>query len=205
MKFLNKTLGLLLLLTACALELSAQTIEPQEDATDPAASAVKQLASRDSLVRQRGAEELARLEAVDHRRMIEGYRLQEKNSRVKLALDWALFRFGRKESLYEIIGALDTSRSNQAFSYLTTLENPAPLYLFLERMNGNTQVKLLEVLAKVGNAETLETIRPYQKSFDPKIAEAAKVAMQEIEQRMAQAPGDKTSRPRQVVQDESSP
>jgi hypothetical protein len=205
MKLLNKTLGTLLLLAACALSPSAQTIEPQETATDPAASAVKQLASRDPLVRQRGAEELARLEALDHRRMIEGYRLQEKNSRVKLAMDWALFRFGRKESLYEIVGALDSSRSNQAFSYLTTLENPEPIYLFLERMNGNTQIKLLEVLAKIGDTATLGTIEPYQKSFDPKIAEAAKAAVQEIEERLAQAPSDKSSRPRQVVQDESSP
>ena len=205
MKLLKKTLGLLLLACAWTIAARAQADEPQENATDPAVIAVKQLASRDPLVRQQGAEELARLEAIDHRRLIEGYRLQEKNSRVKLALDWALYRFGRKESLYEIVGALDSSRKHQAHSYLTALANPEPLYLFLERMNGNTQVKLLEVLAKIGDADTLDKISPYMESFDPKIADAARVAVQEIEQRLAQAPGDKTSRPRQVVQDESSP
>ena len=204
MKYLKRNISLsLLLLLICAAVSSAQTNEDEIKTSDPAAAAVKQLASRDALTRQRGAEELARLEATDQRRLIEGYRLQEKNARVKLALDWALYRLGRKESLYEIVGALNnSSRSEQAFSYLTTLENPEPLYLFLERMNGNTQVKLLAVLAKIGDATTLDKIKPYMESFDPKTVEAAKVAVQEIEQRVAQAPSDKSSRPRQVVHDE---
>jgi hypothetical protein len=192
----------LLIIAACATGARAQTNEDERNAVDPAAAAVKQLSSRDALERQRGAEELARLEATDQRRLIEGYRLQEKNARVKLALDWALYRSGKSESLFAIVGALDSSRSDQAVSYLTTLENATPLYLFLERMNGNTQVKLLEVLAKIGDAGTLDKIRPFMNSFDPKIAQAAQAATRDIEQRLAQAPSDKSSRPRQVVQDE---
>lgn len=195
MKLQLKRLGLLLVL--CTLNVTAQT--------DPAATAAKQLASRDADVRQKAAEELARLEATDQRRLIEGYRLQEKNSRVKLALDWALYRFGRKESLFPVVSALDTSRDEQALSYLNTLSDPEPLYLFLERMNGNTQVKLLTVLAKIGDAGTLDKIQPYLKSFDPKIAAAARIAVQEIEQRLGQPPVDKSSRPRQAVKDENNP
>lgn len=206
MRHLKKTIGLsFLLLLICATGSSAQTSEDEVNTPDPASAAAKQLASRDALTRQRGAEELARLEATDQRRLIEGYRLQEKNARVRLALDWALYRFGRKESLFEIVGALNSSRGEQAFTYLTALDNPEPLYLFLERMNGNTQVKLLEVLAKIGDTTALDKIRPYVESFDPKTAEAAQLAVKEIEQRAAQAPGDKSSRPRQVVQEESSP
>ena len=201
----RKTLHLSFLIMAFALGAQAQTDEDEKNAIDPASVAVKQLASRDALARQRGAEELARLEATDQRRLIEGYRLQEKNARVKLALDWALYRFGKTESLFAVVGALDSSRREQAFSYLTTLDNPEPLYLFLERANGNTQIKLLEVMAKIGDAGTLDKIKPYLESFDPKIVEAAQLAAREIEQRLAQAPTDKSSRPRQVEESDSSP
>jgi hypothetical protein len=206
MKLLKKRLGLsLLLIIASVAVVQAQTDESAANVEDPAAVAAKQLASRDTLVRQHAAEELARLEAADQRRLIEGYRLQEKNTRVKLALDWALYRTGKTDALFTVVRALDTSRSEQANSYLNTLENPEPLYFFLERMNGNTQIKLLEVLAKIGNAETIERLKPYSESLDPKIAEAAQQAAREIEQRLGQTPTDKSTRPRQVGTGENSP
>lgn len=202
---MKKTFRLLLFIIACATFVSAQTTQDENNAQDPAPLAVKQLASRDPVVRQRAAEELAKLEATDQRRLIEGYRLQEKNSRVKLALDWALYRTGKREALFAIVGALDSSRSEQATTYLNTLENPEPLYLFLERMNGNTQIKLLDVLAKIGNADTLERIKSYAESYDPKVAEAAQRAAHEIEQRQGEPPADQSTRPRQVGEKETSP
>jgi hypothetical protein len=207
MKLLGKTFGLslLLLVIASAAIVHAQTNDDAANVEDPGAVAAKQLASRDPLVRQHAAEELARLEAADQRRLIEGYRLQEKNTRVKLALDWALYRTGKNDALFTVVRALDTSRSEQANSYLNTLENPEPLYFFLERMNGNTQIKLLEVFAKIGNGETLERLKLYSESLDPKIAEAAKQAAREVEQRLGQAPANSTTRPRQVGTGESSP
>lgn len=206
MRFLKKTLGLgILLIVACAAVAHAQTDVDTANVEDPAAVAAKQLASRDPLVRQRAAEELARLEATDQRRLVEGYRLQEKNARVKLALDWALYRMGKNESLFTVVRALDSSRLDQANSYLKTLENPEPLYFFLEHMNGNTQVKLLEVLARIGDAATLDKIKPYAESFDPKIAEAAQRAAREIEGRLGQTPTEKSTRPRQVGVGETSP
>ncbi|MDT5060377.1 MAG: hypothetical protein QOH63_836 [Acidobacteriota bacterium] len=200
MKLLKQTFTLLLVIACASAVASAQTNQETTNAEDPAAVAAKQLTSRDPLLRQQAAEELARLEAADQRRLIEGYRLQEKNARVKLALDWALYRMGKTEALFAVVRALDSSRSTQANAYLITLDNPEPLYLFLERMNGNTQVKLLEVLAKIGNAETLERIKPYSESFDPKIAEAANLAAREIEQRLGQTPPNNSTRPRQVEQ-----
>jgi hypothetical protein len=194
-----------LLLLFGAINAQAQSNDEAANAEDPAAVAVKQLTSRDPLLRQQAAEELARLEAADQRRLIEGYRLQEKNARVKLALDWALYRMGKTEALFAVVRALDSSRDAQASAYLVTLEKPEPLYLFLERMNGNTQVKLLEVMAKIGDADTLERIKPYSASFDPKIAEAAQVAAREIESRLGQTPANTTTRPRQVGTGETSP
>jgi hypothetical protein len=195
-----------LLFLSGATHIQAQSNEDNVSVEDPAAVAMKQLASRDPLVRQHAAEELARLEAADQRRLLEGYRLQEKNTRVKLALDWALYRTGKNDALFTVVRALDSSRSEQSASYLNTLENPEPLYFFLERMNGNTQIKLLEVFAKIGNAETLERMKPYSESLDPKIAEAAQQAAREIEQRQGQqTPANSTTRPRQVGTGEPSP
>ena len=171
-------------------------------------AAARQLTNRDPLVRQRAAEELARLAAANQRKLVEGYRLQEKNARVKLALDWALYRMGKRESLFAIVGALDSAeRRNQAYSYLTELEGPAPLYMFLEQAKPQTRIRLFEVLAHSGDAETLEHINPYIASPDRKIAEAARFAVREITRRLTAAPADGPVRPRQVGsrRDETSP
>jgi predicted DCC family thiol-disulfide oxidoreductase YuxK len=149
---------------------------------------VRQLTSRNAQERQRAAEELAHLAPVEHRRLVEGYRLQEKNSRVQVALDWALYRMGKRESLYSLVRALDSDRSDQAVVYLSALETPDALYNFLERTNGHTQIKLLQVLAHVGDASTLERIEPHTRSLDPKLAEAARSAAQDISQRLASTP-----------------
>lgn len=205
MNSLHKTLCLILLLLVTGQVVVRAQSDDDRNAEDNSAEAQKQLASRDPLVRQRAAEELARLASPSNRKLLDGYRLQEKNARVRLALDWALYRIGKTEALFTVVRALDSQRVNQANAYLTTLETPEPLYFFLERMNGNTQVRLLEVLAKIGDAGTLDKIKSYRESLDPKIAEAAQFATREVELRLGQTPADTTTRPRQVGTTESSP
>jgi HEAT repeat protein len=202
---LIKTLCLVLLLAVTGQAVVHAQSGDEENAEDTSVVAQKQLTSRDPLVRQRAAEELARLADPSNRKLLEGYRLQEKHARVKLALDWALYRIGKTEALFTVVRALDSQRVNQAHAYLTTLETPEPLYFFLERVNGNTQVKLLEILAKIGDAGTLDKIKSYLESLDPKIVEAAQFATREIELRLGQTPADTTTRPRQVGTTESSP
>lgn len=206
MKPLKKTLCLVvLLILSGAAGVRAQSDEDEGNAQAANVASQKQLASRDSLERQRAAEELARLAAASNRKLLEGYRLQEKNTRVKLALDWALYRTGKTEALFAIVLALDSSRAAQASSYLTTLETPEPLYLFMERVNGNTQIKLLEVLAKIGDTRTLDKIKSFSASFDPKVAEAAHQATHEIETRLNQSPVEQSTRPRRIAEQETSP
>jgi len=190
-----------LLVCLFAVSVKAQTTDDAVTAKNPqgeAAEAAKQLTDRDPAVRQRGAEELARLAATDWLHLIEGYRLQEKNARVRVALDWALYRMGKDESLYAVVRALDSARDGQAAGYLAQLETPQPLYPVLPRVNGNTQIKLLKILARIGDTATLEQIKPYADSFDPLIAKAAQEAEQEITARLANQPADAATRPRQV-------
>lgn len=195
-------LALLIFSTATSNAVNAQGAnEPEEDSTATApqnsANIARQLASRDPLTRQHAAEELARLAATDQQKLVAGYRVQEKNARVRLALDWALYRMGKNESLFAIVRDLDSSRRNQANSYLSQLESPDPLYIFLERVNGNTLIRLLESLAPIGDDQTIERIKPYAESLDPLIAKAAKITTREISLRLAKAPAT-TTRQRQT-------
>lgn len=170
------------------------------DARSNAAEFAKQLGSTDPLLRQRSAEALARLAAVDQRKLVEGYQLQEKNKEVRLALDWALYRMGRSEALYRVVEALDSGRQEQAIGYLSELEGPDVLYPFLNKKNSPARVNagLLRALARIGNAQTLDLIKPFRESHQPYVAEAAEIAHDEIEKRLGEPAQPTRARPRTV-------
>jgi hypothetical protein len=191
------TLALLSLLTTPAL-VRAQD-EPSKAAGANSSMVARKLSSRIPVERRAAAEELARLAAVEHRRLAEGYRAQEKDTRVKLALDWALYRMGKNETLFQLVGALDEKKeAEQSVAYLKQLEGPEPLYVFLGHVNGHTQIRLLEVLAAIGDRGTLERIQPYTQSLDPLIADAAKFAEREITIRTEETPAVEPKRQRKV-------
>jgi hypothetical protein len=191
------TLALLSLLTTPALAWAQD--EPSKAPGADSSAVARKLSSRSPYERRTAAEELARLAAVEHRRLAEGFRVQEKDSRVKLALDWALYRMGKNETLFQLVGALDEKKqAEQSVAYLKQLEGPEPLYVFLGRVNGNTQIRLLEVLAAVGDRATLEKIQPYTQSLDPLIADAAKFAEREITIRVEETPAAEPKRERKV-------
>jgi len=174
-------------------------LSPQDSAQQGAArtdvqALMRLLTNRDPLTRQRAAEDIARLAPPAQRKLVEGYRLQEKHARVRLALDWALYRMGKKPALFAVVRDLDSTRRNQSEAYLAELETPEPLYSLLPQVNGNTQVKLLEALARAGNADTLPIVEPYAASVDPRIADAARFATREITRRLnaPQQPDAKT-------------
>ena len=170
------------------------------DARSDPAEFAKQLGSTDAHVRQRSAEALARLAATDQRKLVEGYQLQEKNKEVRLALDWALYRMGRAEALYRIVDELDSGRQGQAVGYLSELESPDVLYPFLKRANNVPRVNagLLKALARIGDTQTLDLIKPFRDSHQPYVAEAAEVAHDEIEKRLGEAAPTTRARPRTV-------
>jgi predicted outer membrane lipoprotein len=163
------------------------------------AALMRKLTDRDALTRQRAAEDIARVASPAQRKLVEGYRLQEKNARVRLALDWALYRMGKTPALFAVVRDLDSNRWNQSEAYLAELETPEPLHGLLPQVNGNTQIKLLEALARSGTADTLPVVEPYAASIDPKIADAARFATREITRRLNAPPlPDARKRTRQV-------
>lgn len=196
------TIGMFLLASASFRALGQTETLPQDgvDARADSGALAGQLGHADPLVRQRAAEALAQLAAGDQKKIVEGYQLQEKNKEVRLALDWALHRMGKAETLFRIVRELNSSRHDQAAGYLKQLDSPNLLYPFLKqnRNSARVTVGLLEVLAHLGDGETVETITPFRDSFVPGVAEAAEVAIERIEARLGQTEPAKPSRPRTV-------
>jgi hypothetical protein len=183
-----------------AMSSQAQTPIDGVDARSNPAEFAQQLGSPDAHVRQRSAEALARLAATDQRKLVEGYQLQEKNKEVRLALDWALYRMGRSEMLYRIVDELDSGRQEQAIGYLSELDSPDVLYPFLKKTNNAPRINvgLLKALARTGDAQTLDLIKPFRESHQPYVAEAAEVAHDEIEKRLGEATPATRTRPRSI-------
>ena len=168
------------------------------DSVANSAQFARQLSSADPLIRQSAAEALAKLAAIDQKKLVEGYALEEKDKRVRLALSWALYRMGKSMMLFPIVRDLDSSRHDQAADYLAQLESADPLYPFLrqENVTSRVTVRLLEVLGRVGDAETLVQIKPFAGSFDPKISEAAQSAANTIQHRLDEPQHPVQGRPR---------
>lgn len=196
-----KRLTLLLVLFVGVGAVNAQQSDVDGvDARSNPADFAKQLGSTDPSVRQRSAEALARLAAADQRKLVEGYQIQESNKGVRLALEWALYRMGRSEMLYRIVDELDSGRQEQAIGYLSELESPDVLYPFLKRAGNTPRVNagLLKALARTGDAQTLELVKPFRDSHQPYVAEAAEIAHDEIEKRLGEPTPATRSRPRTV-------
>lgn len=199
---------MLLVLLIVSLKAQAQTVPVDGvDARSNPADFAKQLNDPDAHVRQRSAEALARLAAVDQRKLVEGYRLEEKNKEVRLALDWALYRMGRAEALYRIVDELDSGRQAQAVGYLSELEGPDVLYPFLKRSTNAPRINagLLKALGRIGDAQTLDLIKPFRESHQAYVAEAAEVAHDEIEKRLGEPAADVRARPRTVEKPADKP
>src|SRR6266550_782130 len=183
-----------------AVSTFAQSSVDGIDARSNTTELAIQLGNIDPLVRKRSAEALARLAAADQKKLVEGYQLQEKNKEVRLALDWALYRMGKSEALFRVVRELDSSRQEQAVGYLAELETPDLLYPFLKNEHNPARLNagLLKALARTGDAQTLELIKPFRESVQPYVAEAAEIASDEIEKRLGQETTTTHSRPRTV-------
>lgn len=191
------TIFILSLLITTTIHAQQQVPIDGVDARSDPAEFAKQLGSTDPLLRQRSAEALARLAATDQIKLVEGYQLQEKNKAVRLALEWALYRMGKAEALYLVVDDLDSGRQEQAIGYLADLESPDVLYPFLKRANNapRLNVGLLKALGRIGDAQTLDLVKPFRESHQPYVAEAAEIAHDEIEKRLAE-PASATTRAR---------
>ena len=64
----------------------------------------------------------------------------------------------------------------------------------------------MAALARIGDSESLEMVKPFRNSFYPGVAEAAELASEKIERRVAQTEVRTPTRPRTVDKaDQTSP
>lgn len=192
-------IGALLVLVGSVARGQTQSPIDGIDARANSTEIAKQLGNADPHVRQRSAEALGQLAAVDQKKLVEGYYLQEKNKEVRLAMEWALYRMGKIEALFRIVQDLDSGRHEQAIGYLAQLDSPELVYPFLKKQNNPPRVNagLLRALGRMGNTETLEVIKPYLDSLQPHVAEAAENATDEITKRLGETgTGPVGTRPR---------
>jgi hypothetical protein len=83
---------------------------------------------------------------------------------------------------------------------LSELESPDVLYPFLKREKNAPRINagLLKALAHIGDAQTLDLIKSFRDSHQPYVAEAAEIAHDEIEKRLAEPAAATRARPRTV-------
>jgi len=202
MKTLSLAMGILLLGGVSLTALGQTGTLPQDgaDARTHSGEFASQLGHVDPLVRQRAAEALARLAAGDQKKVVEGYQLQEKNKEVRLALDWALYRMGKAQTLFRIVRELNSSRHDQAVGYLKQLDSASLLYPFLKENDTPAKVTagVVEALGEIGDKETLALLTPLCDSFTPGVAAAAELAIEQIQARIGQPQTTSPSRPRTV-------
>ena len=205
MRPLRYLLYLLLPLLICLPSLCfAQATADYDEPADPgeiSARWARQLGHYDPRVRQEAAEALARLAAVEQRKLVEGYQLGEKNKNVRLALQWALYRMGNTDMLFRIVRELDSGRHDQAVGYLAKLDTPTLLHSYLkdEDKPARLTIGLLEALALIGDQESLTLVTPFRDSFAAGVATAAENAIEKIEARLGQPEPTKPTRPRTVT------
>jgi hypothetical protein len=198
-KFRSRLVIGLVVLSSLAITFS--THGRQDDQGQSSAEIARQLSNTNATVRQKAAEDLARLVALDQKKLVEGYLLQEKDKRVKLALNWAIYRMGKSSVLFEIVRELDSGRHDQAVDYLSQLESVDALYVFLsqEKPRPKVVVGIIEVLGRIGDSNSLQQIKPFVDSFDPRIAEAAKSSSVSIQQRLDEPATVTKTRPRTIT------
>ena len=74
------------------------------------------------------------------------------------------------------------------------------LYPFLKRTTNEPRINagILKALARIGDAQTLDLIKPFRESHQPYVAEAAEIAHDEIEKRLGEPAPATRARPRTV-------
>jgi HEAT repeat protein len=162
---------------------------------------VENITSDDGDRRQHAVEGLARLAKAQYLDQISQLILKENDGDVRLADHWALYRMGSTPHLIYIIRKLDTDQAPQARGYLLE-SNPVDLYAHVHSNSKEIRQGVIEVLGRIGDAETVKELEPVVRTSSPATADAATVAIKRIEWRIAGRPrasDDVMQRPRRAA------
>jgi HEAT repeat protein len=149
---------------------------------------VQNMTSKDGDRRQYAFEGLARIGDPRYQDQISRLLVSESNGDVKLAQYWALYRMGGAGQLQNIVRKLDGDQSEQAAGYLLETANLQDLYPYVHSNNKAVRLKLIEILGRIGDQETVAELEPMVRTSGAGTADAATVAIKRIEWRMSGRP-----------------
>ena len=149
---------------------------------------VENLTSDDADRRQYAIEGLARIADVRYLDQISQLVAKEKNNDVKLAEFWALYKMGSATNIQYIVRKLDTDQEAQARAYLMEANSPADLYPYVHSSSTQISRKVIEILGRIGDQDTIKELDPVVKTSGAATADVATLAMKRIEWRMSGRP-----------------
>ncbi|HVG17686.1 MAG TPA: HEAT repeat domain-containing protein [Blastocatellia bacterium] len=149
---------------------------------------VENMGDDDADRRQYALEGLARIADPRYMDQISRLVLTEKNGDVKLAGQWALYRMGSRPNIQYVVRKLDTDQEEQARTYLLEANNAADLYPYVRSSNKEVRRKVIEILGRIGDAETVKELQPVAETSGVATANAATLAIKRIEWRMSGRP-----------------
>ncbi len=138
--------------------------------------------------RQSAVEGLARIADPKYKEQLSRQLLIEKDGDVKLALHWAMYKLGDHDEIRFLVPKLDSRQSEQAYTYLLETEQVSDLYPYARSSQTEVRRKVIEILGRIGDRETIAELQPIATSSGVETANTATLAMKRIEWRIAGKP-----------------
>jgi HEAT repeat protein len=148
---------------------------------------VENITDKDGDRRQYAFEGLARIGEPRYLDQISRLVLTEGNGDVKLAEYFALYKMGSRSNIQNIVRKLDTDQQEQARAYLMEAQ-PADLYPHVRSSNRLIRQQVIEILGRIGDADTIKELQPIAQTSGPDTADIATVAIKRIEWRLSGRP-----------------
>jgi HEAT repeat protein len=139
------------------------------------------LTSQDSDFRLLAAEGFARMGDPNATEIVARAFLNEQNSKVKVAMDFALFKLGRKEHMMNLLKAFEID-SSSVQSYIVECggEGFAEIARYLPNLSNQTKIKLIKIMGYSYNPAAMTHIVPYLNDPDIDVATAAFEAIKRL-------------------------
>jgi HEAT repeat protein len=148
---------------------------------------VENMTDKDGDRRQYAFEGLARIGEPRYLDQISRLVLTESNGDVKLAEYFALYKMGSRPNIQNIVRKLDTDQQDQARAYLMEAR-PADLYPHVRSSSRIVRQQVIEILGRIGDADTIKELQPIAQTSGPDTADIATVAIKRIEWRLSGRP-----------------
>ena len=137
---------------------------------------VENLTDKDKERRQYAAEGLARIGEKRYLDQLSRLVLTEKDKDAKLAQQWALYKLGESGQIRHIVPRLDSGQQDQAYAYLLETDNINDLHPYARSSNKQVKRKVIEILGKIGDQETIAELQPIATSSGAETADTATLA-----------------------------